>query len=301
MHAVKFFDFRINHERTTGEALAAGLKDICLHYAFQGETGAQTGYRHWQGRLSFNEKIRRTGALGKWQAKFGWAPNYLQPTASPTARSLGIGFYVHKNDTYDGKGRWSDSDDHEEYVPVQHRVELRPWQRTVIESAEIRDDRVIDVIIDPIGGIGKSVLAGVARNRGFHGIPSCGDAERLIATVCNILCATRDRKPGLFILDLPRSSNKTKLHAFMHAIETIKNGWVYDTRYQYKQWMFDAPRVWIMSNSRLPSDYMSNDRWRLWEVENDELIRFREPAFTTSTGETINLNHEVAMLGDIWL
>lgn len=295
MVSVAVFDFRCNWEYYTSDELVSGLKLIAKKWCFQGENGEETGYHHWQGRLSLIKK--KTPAQGKAVIlnKFGRI-NYIRPT-STAVHQRGVGFYVLKEETWDRRGRWSDQDAEPEYIARQLRVEPKPWQQAIIESAEVYDDRVIDVLIDPVGGIGKSILGGLARAAGFPGIPSCGDAERLIFTVCDVLRARHCRRPKLFVLDLPRASNKTRLHAFMVAIETIKNGWVWDSRYKYKEWNFDAPRIWIMTNQPLCDDYMSNDRWRKWEVEDNELVVYREPGFTTTAGEMINLDSWVAEFG----
>lgn len=290
MVSVAVFDFRCNKDYYGADELVQGLNRLAKHWCFQGEVG-DGGYSHWQGRLSLKKK-RTVARAKRLILDVLGRINYIAPTADANARR-GLGFYAHKEDTYDGQGRYSDKDPVPEYVPVQYRVTLRGWQQAIVDSAEERNDRVIDVLIDPVGGIGKSILSGVLRSRGFPGIPSVGDAERLIYTVCNILRARDSRNPKLLILDLPRCSNKQRLHAFMVAIETIKNGWVWDTRYKYTEWTFDAPRVWIMSNSDLPEHYMTNDRWRKWEVLNDVLVPWRPPTFV-SHGETISLAGDIA-------
>ncbi len=295
--SVATFDFRINHERYTAAELVALLPRVAKKWTFQGEIGrGDNAYHHWQGRLSLH--TRRLPTVGKDLILARINCNYVRPTSTACHRR-GAMFYVLKDDTYDGQGRFSDTDVPTEplYVPRQHRVAPRPWQQAILDSGEEWCPRTINVLVDHVGGIGKSIVAGLARARGYITIPVCGDAERLIYSVCSILRGRGLRTPKLVILDLPRSIDKKKLAQFMITIEEIKNGYVYDSRHSFKEWAFDSPALWVFSNSDVPSHYVSNDRWKIWHLVNDELVRRRSiesDPLPFWSGEMVDLSDAVA-------
>jgi len=295
MSSVATFDFRISHERYTSAQLVHLLPRVAKKWAFQGEHAPSTGYHHWQGRLSLHKRL--TVGVAKRLILDAINCQYIKPTSAACVRH-GAMFYVQKDDTYDGGGRFTDKDVPREpvYIPRQYRHDPLPWQQVVLDSAKSFDDRTINVIVDEVGGIGKSVLAGLARARGFVTIPCCGDHERLIYTVCQILRARGQRQPGLVILDLPRAVDKKRLASFMIVIEEIKNGFVYDTRHSYKSWDFDSPQVWVMSNQPVPRHYLSNDRWKMWRVVDNALCDMDAPCvFVDSRGETVDLSGPYAL------
>jgi hypothetical protein len=62
--------------------------------------------------------------------------------------------------------------------------------------------------------------------------------------------------------------SKENLGGLFSAIETIKDGYVYDERNHFKEWWFDSPNIWVFTNSVPETDYLSKDRWVYWEVNN---------------------------------
>ena len=297
MSSIATFDFRINYDYYSADELRALLPLVAKKWAFQGEVGVQRsaahpdGYHHWQGRLSLHRK-RRVGSA-KSLILNRLRCNYLEPTSGECTRT-GAMFYVLKDDTYDGLGKHSDKDPVPEYVP-DHIRDATPscWQREILATAEILDLRAVDVLFDPVGNLGKSYLLGFAIAAGLSWIPNVNDPDRLVASVCNILSSRGCRTPKLFIMDLPRSLNKERISGFMRAVETIKDGRVYDARYNFKQWIFNPPRVWLMTNELLPARYLSSDRWRIWIVVGETLQRYTEP-WPLFTAETISLDGTVA-------
>ena len=77
------------------------------------------------------------------------------------------------------------------------------------------------------------------------------------------------RQPGLIAIDLPRSINNNRLSQLFQAIEIIKDGWVYDMRNHYKEWIYDKPAIWVFTNNQMPTKYASADRWKFWIISKD--------------------------------
>jgi hypothetical protein len=85
--------------------------------------------------------------------------------------------------------------------------------------------------------------------------------------------ATRPIKQ-IYIVDMPRGMKKDRLGDFYAGIEVIKNGVAYDKRYTAKKIRFDRPRIIVFTNMMPNLDLMSKDRWALWEIKNNKLIKY---------------------------
>ena len=73
---------------------------------------------------------------------------------------------------------------------------------------------------------------------------------------------------------MPRGMKKDRLGDFYAGIEVIKNGVAYDKRYAAKKIRFDRPRIIVFTNMMPNLDLMSKDRWALWEIKNNKLIKY---------------------------
>jgi len=180
-------------------------------------------------------------------------------------------FYCMKEETRVA-GPWSDKDE-KVVIPwdLERIKEWKPWQMSVFRSLKERDDRVINVLVDPVGGIGKSKVFKECLFRKTAGlIPVIGDAKDIIQAVCSM--GMREA----YILDMPRTG-ESEMHqkSIYKAVEQIKNGVVMDFRYSYKELIMGCPVVWIFTNERPAFSYLSGDRWRLWGVLNEELVRLQ--------------------------
>jgi len=235
-NAVAVWHFRAN-ETMTQEVIEAFMKGYAKSFAYQFEQG-ETGYKHWQGMFSLIKKKRKSELLPIF------APEYLEPAASKKVS------YVMKEDTRI-LGPFTDKTK-QLYIPIQYRIPvLRRWQEHLIQVSALQkmDFRTINILYCPGGNIGKSTLAGYlhCNNKGFV-MPTCCDAERLIATACNLFSSAEITAPGIIFIDLPRMQEQKKMASIYIAIEQIKNGILYDTRYRYQQWFIDSPVIWVFTN-----------------------------------------------------
>ncbi len=270
------YDFRIGNENLSYNSVMNCLKGIAKRFVFQLEEGTKTKYEHFQGRLSLYHKKRPHLATKLFLTCFkdielngGW---YIQPTTGEEFLKGSFNYQMKLDTRIDGP--WSDKD-LPSYVPRHIRnITPRPFQKQVLDTMHVYDDRHINCIIDPQGNKGKSYLAAFIRNAGGITVPCCGDTERLVATVCDILIGKQTRQPRLVAIDLPRSVNNNRITQLMTSIEIIKDGWVYDMRHSFKEWTYDKPHVWVFTNNDMPCKYFSSDRWIFWRINaNYELVR----------------------------
>lgn len=269
---VAVWDFTLSAEGHEDPQVIAAVKKLFKKWTVQKEQG-DSGYVHYQGRGSLFKK-RRFEETKKLCAQIGWEDVHLTP--SSTNSQKGVCFYTQKEDTRVA-GPWTDDDEQEEvYIPRQYQGisdRLLPWQQVVWDSADVFDTRTINLIYDPLGGNGKSTIASVMdlHKRGID-LPPMNDAEKLIQSVADILMARRLRQPNVVFIDLPRAMDKRRLGGLYTAIEQIKKGKVYDTRYQYKEWWFDSPQIWVFSNIEPDLSMLSADRWKVWTIKLQNLV-----------------------------
>lgn len=274
-NAVAMWDFRLSAEGINYEVIIKQLKLIAKRYAFQLEEGTQTGYRHFQGRMSLIKKHRKS-ELMKMFVDIP-VPNYLEPTANATYYA-GDMFYVMKDETRI-EGPW-DERVIEKYIPRQYRdmlSKLYPYQKHIYDNAQVFDTRIINMIYCPFGNIGKSTIASVCElfANGID-LPPVNDAEKLIQSCCDICEAKQIRNPSPIFVDLPRAMNKERLNGIYTAIEQIKKGKLFDLRYKYKEYWIDSPQIWVFSNLAPDFEMLSLDRWRVWSVdEGKRLVKYR--------------------------
>lgn len=266
-NAVSVFDFRYSAGDYTHNDIIKFIKRYAKKYVFQKETG-DTGYVHYQGRLSLIKK-RRVGEIKRiWSADAeSPMPNYFEPTVSEEHKK--IAFYCMKQDTRTD-GPWKDTDE-ELYIPrhVREIDELRPFQQYILDHVDEWDKRSINVIYCEHGNAGKSVLVAYLRAyRIARALPPVNDYKDLLRMVCDLPTSR------CYLFDMPRSLNKDRLYQFFSAVETIKDGYAYDDRYQFKEKVFDCPNIWIFTNTMPDFNMLSLDRWILWTIdENYNLVK----------------------------
>lgn len=266
---VSMWDFRTNAEGLTKDALIIQLKKIAKHYVFQLEKGEQTGYLHYQGRLSLIKKHRKSELLKMF------SPNYLAPSANPTF-FRGEMFYVMKEETR-VDGPWDERQEVQSYIPRQIREveQLRPWQQFIVDDSKMWDKRTINVLYDTTGNNGKSVL------KTYIGVYQIGRALPFTNDYKDMLRMVMDtKKRPLYIIDIPRALKKDTMFNFFSAIETLKDGYAYDDRYSFKEEYFDCPNIWVFMNTIPDLEYLSPDRWKFWKIKENNLIQFNIFDFT---------------------
>lgn len=246
------WDFTLPEDALKWEEIDDWLKNNCKKWDWQLEKGSETDYTHYQGRISL--KVKTRSMIGKLDDKCHWSA-----TSKENADNH---FYVTKEETRI-RGPWSDRD---AYIPRQIREieKLHPWQQSIIDDAEVWNTRTINLVYCPGGNTGKSTLAGWVRAYKLGRVlPPVNDYKDLLRMVYGI------ESSKLYIFDMPRSMKKEKLCGFFAAIETIKDGYAYDDRYEFKEKNFDCPNIWIFANVLPNGEYLSQDRWKYWVINKD--------------------------------
>lgn len=270
------WDFRTSESNNTLDEIKCWLNEYTKKWCFQLEEGDENGYRHYQGRFSLVKKRQKHVLLKLFKTMK--PPNYLEPTIEKEHQKEAL--YVMKADTRIA-GPWRDEFNTESkqaiYLPRQYRdLTLYPYQQKIIDSANVFEPRIINLIYDVHGNNGKSTVAAICEIL-YNGIdmPPLNDYKEIVQLACNICQDSNNRTPKIMCFDMPRSINKDKLYGLYSAIEQIKKGKLYDIRHHYKAFWIDSPQIWVFTNELPLQTYLSSDRWKIWQInEQRDLVPY---------------------------
>jgi len=256
------YDLTVKDEDGAYDRLLEFLKEHCKHWCFQKEKGA-SGYIHYQCRMSLGTKRRLTDVV----KLMGDLKGHLSPTFKDNILP-NKAFYVMKPETRI-EGPWSSEDEEEAYIPRQIRdITLKEWQQKIVEDAEVWDTRHINILLEQIGNKGKSTLATYC---GVHKIgrslPPLNDYKDIMRLVMDMPTSK------LYLVDMPRALDQKHHHNFFAGLEEIKSGHAWDDRYKYKEKYFDCPNIWVFTNTMPNLEFLSADRWRVWQIIDDDLVQ----------------------------
>ena len=232
-------------------------------------------------RILHQAKVRQNVWLKMMQAEF---PNVhlkdLSPMSNVGNKSGGAWFCVEKEATRRA-GPWS-SDDYADPTakPIQLREikDLRPYQRFIVNTANIYEPRVVNILIDPMGGVGKSIVKSwCVFYKLSHVFTKMGSSKDMIQAVCSMISNAGTR--GMIIVDCPRSSDWgwEKEKEFWDTIETVKDGLVQDYRYAAKTILFPVATLWVFTNRQPTMECLSAGRFKFWMVDwNWEMVKYNE-------------------------
>lgn len=255
------------------DIIIAFFTNYCKKWCFQLERGAETGYEHYQCRMSLNDKQRLNTVIELVNNEL-WQGHVSTTSAVNHTK---IAFYVSKEETRID-GPWRDGTNVDPHaIPYRFRgeVTMKPFQQTIYDMVTkgYSDDRTINVVYDPHGAKGKSWLADyMLAYRKALKVPlgdSCKEVIQYISSFDDYPC---------YFFDLARSTPKMNLNGLFSAMEDLKSGFVFETRYKgsFRQ-MLRPPWVWMFTNVIPNRNRLSPDRWRIWTVMNDHLVPWIEP------------------------
>lgn len=255
-----------------------------IEFAFQLEEG-DGGYRHYQMTLHLGRKKKRQTEMVR----------LLKAAKTPTGTSLFRGAHLspsskeHCNFSYSWKedtrisGPWlstvAKTKQTEAIVrapkpPALTRLfpDPLPWQCKVMEelksSVTTENWRQVNVITDPDGELGKTVLAAHIRKEKLgRFVPCVKDSLALNQVVF-------EWPSSAYVFDIPRGdSARARSQELYAAIESIKTGYVVELRYKPRELELpEIPHIWVFTNETrdaLPISALTKDRWRFWRPTPD--------------------------------
>lgn len=252
------------------------LKANCTKFGFSLERGDEKDGLHFQVMFQLFKKTDMHVWRKKWLDSGCLMPGHIAPMATTNQERFA---YAIKDGSV--AGPWTIDSDEEEEVPddIKEVKKLRPWQAELAAwmLAQGYESRLVWVLIDLAGGLGKSTLSRVLAlkyKKEVLYLPPMSDMKDMNRMVMSL------RKPTtkVIIIDVPMGmTDEKQLKKLYTAIETIKDGRAYDDRYKGAQKFFTPPKVLVMTNTMPTLSWMAADRWVLCSVDEKNQLKKKQP------------------------
>lgn len=244
MTAPKWWDFTIPAKDISREDLVKRFENAKAdRFVIGHEVGTLTGYEHWQCKAHFRkpmsfEELKKY--IGDWHRE----PSIVKDFS-----------YCEKEGDY--YRSWEGA------LAKYHDLKLLPWQEQVLADLRCQGERQCTTIIDREGANGKSWLSKhLVVKYGYAYVPAMPNFEDYM-----FMAMAHPNAKG-FIFDIPRADNAEQAKAMWCAMETIKNGYLYDKRYTFTEKWIEPPKMLVFTNDKPPKTMLSADRWRTYELVN---------------------------------
>lgn len=227
------------------ELVEKWMETMCERYVIGIETG-ENGYEHLQCRIVLKKPMSMKDMVSAW-SKYG----HVSPS------------HTRNFDYCEKEGKFIRSWE----KPLRKYVngELLEWQELVIKRLKGQSSREILCVIDEKGATGKTWLRKyLVANHLCTAIPTMEKAE-------DVMSIAMAKPSNGYVLDLPRAE---KLKDGMYsALEMLKDGWLYDKRYQWKEKWIEPPLLLVFTNTIPQLKKLSKDRWRFITICADGTIK----------------------------
>jgi len=226
-------------------------------FVAQTEVG-EKGTPHIQATFSFAK-----GKKGRPSSVIKAALGHGRFSARKVKKIENIRNYCIKQDRGDDKRGWRVCrgwKPHRRLVKMTYEL-LRPYQKLIadkfVDYADPLFSRDIWWFWEPEGNVGKTIMSmyftdqrGALVVGGNAGDIFCGVARE---------CEAK-REPEVVIFDIPRSSRG---YVSYKAIEKVKDGIFYSTKYESGMCRFNRPHVICFANELPDEERLSSDRWNI--------------------------------------
>nr|BBE29380.1 replication associated protein [Papio cynocephalus associated smacovirus] len=225
------------------EIMHAIKNNDCKKWIIAKEIG-KDGYEHWQCRIetsndNFFEHVKEN---------------------SPKMHIEEAERGVDESDYEAKEGQYIKSTDRVQNL-IQRYGEFRPNQKRALMALEATNDRQVVVWYDETGNVGKSWFTGALweRRQAYVTPPTIDTVKGLIQWVAS--CYIDGGWRPYVIIDVPRSWKWSE--QLYSAIESIKDGLIYDTRYHSRMINIRGVKVLVMTNTMPKLNKLSADRWAI--------------------------------------
>lgn len=143
------------------------------------------------------------------------------------------------------------------------------WQLECLQQLKDQTDRQVLWVYESKGCVGKSELSKwLMVHSKYIKLSSISSMNR-VAFIIN-----KNSAPGI-IFDMPRSNNieGDKMAISYGTLEQLKDGTLFSDRYEGLSSIIDVPRIVVFCNFPPDKDKLSLDRWCIFRIDNNKLIR----------------------------
>ncbi len=228
-------------------------------YVFQKEVAPSTGMIHIQGVFSFKHSKRWSILDNALVPKGAWAPCKNRFAAAN---------YCSKKDSSLGELH---SKGYRVIRPVKDPLEgktLYAYQHEIIELVlDEPDERLVYWYHSRKGNVGKSSLCKHLCMK-HNALILGGRTQDAYYGIANRLKMAKDIP--LIVFDIPRSKGNDITY---EAIEGIKNGCFFSSKYESDMCLFNAPHLIVFSNYAPDQSQLSSDRWIVKCLDDEEDLK----------------------------
>ncbi len=240
-------------------AIIRDIKSYCRFGIFSREVG-ELGTPHLQGYFEFRKKRRPIGVFKNKRIHFD---------KKNASRVLNVK-YVEK-----------DGDIVFRYpTPFKTEIEVfYPWETFILHDILLKpiNERIIYWFFEAIGNAGKTTFMKYVFTHYKRVVVLSGKATDMK----NGIISYEKREfclPTIVLIDIPRS--KSLSHISMPGIEEIKNMFFFSGKYEGGMICGESPHVIIMANEPPLTDLLSKDRWRIFEIlEDNDFVPYEEKLY----------------------
>ena len=150
-------------------------------------------------------------------------------------------------------------------------VILRPWQEGLLNYIKPSDREVIWVI-GRKGNEGKTWFQEFLASKFGWSRVICGMDIRLKkSSICHILGKRSLMTTDIFLFDVGKARTEEDMN--YELLEQIKNGRTLAAKFDSKELKFHTPNVVVVfSNERPEVGQLSKDRWKIFQIRDDDLL-----------------------------
>nr|WAE42473.1 MAG: replication associated protein [Cressdnaviricota sp.] len=226
------------------------FKSIAKKFTFQVERGTENGYEHWQAVISLKNKEYFATVKNMLSSKA-----HIEPCKDGYFAAAN---YCSKEDTR-FLGPWTEASNF--ILDPMEGLRLMPWQDKVIKIIkEPVHDRTIYWFWESVGGIGKSTFAKHLCIQ-YNAIYVNGKANDVKCAISFLI--KNGQKVPIVIFDFPRT---VEGYVSYDAIESIKNGIFFNSKYESGMVLFDKPHIFCFANFLPDTNKLSKDRWNIVNI-----------------------------------
>lgn len=247
------YSFTLPREEIEKSQLSQHLKGFCKNFTFQCEQ-SESGYVHWQCEVSLKTKLRKH----EFKNLLGFNKAHIEPT---------INYFASKN--YCGKAETKlEGPYNENSVFVITPTLDKKWQdqlRSELINNNGYDNkyyRKIIICVDVEGGAGKTDFAtwfmdNFPEHTAYFPYGKIADMAYAIP-----------KDPKYIFFDIPRTQQE---HINWSAIELLKNGILFSSKYESGFKRFNRPHVIVMLNEYPDMNALSRDRYDIRTLDKNLL------------------------------
>ena len=180
----------------------------------------------------------------------------------------------------------------------QSNVELKPWQKDLLEYMNHPTQRQIIWIVGKSCGEGKSWFQKYVKSvYGTRKVVSGINLRANTASICHVLSKQPLSTADIFLFNIGKAKTKTDAVNY-EVLEDLKDGDAFAAKYNSQQLKIRTPNVvMVFSNERPNTDQLALDRWKLLYITDDnieerQVIKNGNSTCTTKKKKKLNLTEE---------